>query len=188
MQKRTKPDDEVLCELCWNDHSAQFEAPDYRGGTAVCGTHANALEDGSWEHGETYEVVPLTYEDAHEYVFVYGTLRDGSGYSAELGGFRKDDTGRFPTLIPNPDCTVDGEVHKVTRARLEQLDTYEGVPRLYKRVEGPMGVWVYIGDPARLGSDGRLTFEQDYLEERMSEATLTLAADFDPRDMPVEGA
>jgi len=110
-------DNEELCQLCWNDHTAQFRVPNYRDGVAVCGTHANALEDGSWETGETYEVVPLTYGQA-EYVFVYGTLADGSGYDAELDGWRRDDTGRFPTLVPNPDASVTGEVHKVTPARL----------------------------------------------------------------------
>lgn len=178
--------DETLCELCSNDQTAQFEAPDYRGGIPVCGTHANALEDGSWEYGETYAVEPLTHSEEIEYVFVYGTLRDGSGYEAELEGFRKDDTGRFPTLIPDPEASVTGEVHKVTEARLRQLDRYEGVPTLYKRVEAPMGIWVYIGDPEKLGADSDLTFEEAFLDERMAEATLTLAADFDPRTMAVQ--
>jgi gamma-glutamylcyclotransferase (GGCT)/AIG2-like uncharacterized protein YtfP len=187
MQTTTQPvDDEALCQLCWNDHTAQFWAPNYRNGVAVCGTHASALEDGSWEHGETYEVTPITDREA-EYVFVYGTLQDGSGSHAELAGWRKDNTGRYPTLVPDPDGVVTGELHKVTPARLEQLDSYEGVPRLYKRVEAPMGVWVYIGDPQRLGSHVEVPFEQSYLEERMNEATLTLAADFNPREMSVEG-
>lgn len=188
MHATPQPDDEALCELCWNDHSAQFRAPNYRDGIAVCGTHANALEDGSWENGETYEVVPLTLEADNEYVFVYGTLQDGTGYDATLTGFRKDTSGRYPTLIPNPDGEVSGEVHKVSPERLRQLDQYEGVPRLYKRVEAPMGVHVYIGDPDRLGAHGNLNFDQDHLEECMSDATLTLAADFDPRAMPVEEA
>lgn len=183
MQANQRPD-EVLCELCWNDHTATFRDEE---GRAVCGTHANALEEGSWDDVE-HTVEPLTYTDTAEYVFVYGTLRDGSGYSAELTDFRKDDSGRFPTLIPNPDGVVSGEVHKVTAARLEQLDTYEGVPRLYKRVEAPMGVYVYIGDPELLGAEGGLKFDQQHLEECMNDATLTLAADFDPRTMPVEGA
>jgi len=51
-----------------------------------------------------------------------------------------------------------------------------------------MGVWVYIGDPQLLGSRADLAFDQQYLEERMNESTLTLAADFDPREMPVESA
>lgn len=183
----TQHPDEELCELCWNDHTAVFRDDD---GRPVCGTHANALEDGSWD-GTHHEVEPLTYDDEtpteHEYVFVYGTLMDDTGYGATLEGFRKDTSGRYPTLIPNPDGSVSGEIHKVTEARLSQLDTYEGVPRLYKRVEAPMGVHVYIGDPDLLGSHASLTFDEEHLQECMDEAALTLAADFDPRLMQVEG-
>lgn len=174
--------DEELCELCWNDHTATFRDDE---GRAVCGTHANALEAGSWD-GDEHELEPIDTATEAEYLFVYGTLADGTGYEAELTGFRKDDTGRYPTLIPNPDDSVPGEVHKVTPARLTQLDAYEGVPNLYKRVEGPMGVYVYIGDPVSLGATGRLDFDQQHLEEWMEDATLTVAAAFDPRSMPIE--
>ncbi|UTF56019.1 gamma-glutamylcyclotransferase family protein [Natronosalvus rutilus] len=179
--------DETLCELCWNDHTATFRDDE---GRPVCGTHANVLEDGSWD-GEPHEIVPLTPEEDQEeieYVFVYGTLRNGSGYDAELKGFTKDDTGQFPTLIPSPDHTVCGEVHKVTTGRLRNLDRYEGTPHLYKRVEGPLGVWVYIGDPEKLGSKYTLPFEREFLQEQIDDATLTLEADFDPRKMPIERA
>ena len=177
---------EKLCELCWNDHTATFRDHE---GRPVCGTHANALEDGSWD-GTEHRVEPLAYADDDEeaeYVFVYGTLVDGSGYRAELEGWRKDTSGSYPTLLPNPDGVVTGEVHKVSPARLDQLDTYEGVPHLYKRLEAPMGVYVYVGDPARLGSESRLVFEQEHLQACMEDATLTLAADFDPRHLVTEG-
>ena len=48
-----------FCELCTYAHSAGFLAPEYRGGTAVCTTHARALVTGDWEHGEKFEVLPL---------------------------------------------------------------------------------------------------------------------------------
>lgn len=184
MQQKYATDDEELCELCWNDHTASFRDHE---GRPVCGTHANALEEGSWD-GVEREVTPLTYLNELEYVFVYGTLRDRDSYTADLEGFRKDDTGRYPTLIPDEDGVVTGEIHKVTGDRLKELDRYESVPRLYKRVEGPMGVWMYIGDPDRLHATGELTFEQEFLEERAADATLTLDAGFDPRKMDVQQA
>lgn len=56
-----EPDHEV-CRLCSVGHPrAVAVAPDYQGSeTPVCGTHANALEDGGWD-GTEYEVVD--YDD-----------------------------------------------------------------------------------------------------------------------------
>jgi len=174
------------CALCWNDHGATYRAPNYRDGITVCATHANALESGSWEHGRTYAVEPLTAEQEYEFVFVYGTLQDDSGYEATLTGWRKDTSGRYPTIIPNPDGEVEGEVQKVTAQRLLQLDQYEGVPTLYKRLSAPMGVYVYIGDPAKLGAEGRLNFQKSYLQDCMQDATLTVSADFQPSALPIQ--
>lgn len=48
-----------FCELCTYATSAGFIAPEYREGTAVCTTHAHALAQGDWEHGEVYDVVSI---------------------------------------------------------------------------------------------------------------------------------
>lgn len=47
-----------FCELCLYANSARFIS-EFEGGTAVCTTHARALENGSWDYGETHEITPL---------------------------------------------------------------------------------------------------------------------------------
>ena len=103
-------------------------------------------------------------------VFVYGTLTDRGrvasvledargayafGGPATLEGLHRVD-GRYPTLVPGG--RVEGRILAVDEPALEVLDRYEGVDRgLYVRipVEGADGrrVWVYVGDPDRLGVD-----------------------------------
>lgn len=181
MQAKTETDEE-LCELCTQPHTAAYRDDQ---GRPVCGVHANALEDGSWD-GDIHDVTPIA-PDA-EYVFVYGTLVNGTGYDATVHGFRKDDTGNYPTLIPDGHGEVEGEIHKVTPDRLRQLDRYEGVGSgLYTRVELPMGIQVYIGDPERLGSHGDFTFERELLQEAADRVELTIRGDIDSRTMPVQG-
>ncbi|WP_339102537.1 gamma-glutamylcyclotransferase family protein [Haloterrigena salinisoli] len=103
-------------------------------------------------------------------VFVYGTLtepdrvaallEDGPGEyefvgPATLEGLHRVD-GRYPTLVPGG--SVEGRLLSVDGPALERLDRYEGVERgLYVRVavSGPddRRVWIYVGDPDRLGVD-----------------------------------
>lgn len=186
MQAQSTTDDRD-CELCSLTTRAKYHAPNYQGGVDVCGDHAKALEDANWIPGESYNCRPLTTGPDHSYVFVYGTLMNDTGYDAELTGWRRDRSGNFPTLVPDEDATVTGEVHKVTPDRLEQLDQIEGTPTLYKRLEIPLGVYVYIGDPRSLDADATYPFDREYLQERLDESALTLTADFDPRDMGIEG-
>ncbi|ADB61902.1 AIG2 family protein [Haloterrigena turkmenica DSM 5511] len=102
-------------------------------------------------------------------VFVYGTLtdpervasllEDGPGEyefagPATLEGLHRVD-GRYPTLVPGG--SVEGRLLAVDEPALERLDRYEGVDRdLYVRVavSGPddRRVWIYVGDPGRLGA------------------------------------
>ncbi|NUC70791.1 gamma-glutamylcyclotransferase [Haloterrigena sp. SYSU A558-1] len=103
-------------------------------------------------------------------VFVYGTLtdpervasllEDGPGEyefvgPATLEGLHRVD-GRYPTLVPGG--SADGRLLSVDEPALERLDRYEGVDRgLYVRVavSGPddRRVWIYVGQPDRLGVD-----------------------------------
>ncbi|WP_440767530.1 hypothetical protein [Natronorubrum sp. DTA7] len=55
--------DERFCELCHFAQGASYYVPAYQDGTAVCRTHANALEDGRWDSpkdGNGYAVEPLS--------------------------------------------------------------------------------------------------------------------------------
>ncbi|WP_126661980.1 gamma-glutamylcyclotransferase family protein [Haloterrigena salifodinae] len=103
-------------------------------------------------------------------VFVYGTLtdpervasllEDGPGEyefvgPATLEGLQRVD-GRYPTLVPGG--SVEGRLLSVDDPALKRLDRYEGVDRgLYVRVavSGPddRRVWIYVGQPDRLGVD-----------------------------------
>jgi len=128
-------------------------------------------------------------EVQHEHVFVYGTLVNGSGYDAVIHGFRKDDTGCYPTLVPDGDGKVVGEVHKVTHRRLKELDHYEGVEQgLYTRVRLPMDIQAYIGDPDRLGSDADYEYDEARLQEVADMALVTIRGDSRPSEVPVEEA
>lgn len=53
-----------FCELCTYASSARFTIPEYRDGIAVCPTHARGLVNGYWDHGVTYEAVPIDLEVA----------------------------------------------------------------------------------------------------------------------------
>ncbi|WP_121741369.1 gamma-glutamylcyclotransferase family protein [Natronorubrum halophilum] len=103
-------------------------------------------------------------------VFVYGTLTDPKQAAAlleecsgeyefvgraTLEGLHRVD-GRYPTLVPGG--SVEGRLLAVDEPALERLDRYEGVDRgLYARVSVPRAdgrsVWIYVGDPERLGVD-----------------------------------
>ena len=107
------------------------------------------------------------------YVFVYGTLTDpgqvdavlgdGADYEfvgrASLEGLHRVD-GQFPTLAPGG--SVEGRILEVDRSCLEALDAYEGVESgLYVRVSVPIdderrAIWVYVGNPDRLGLEERV--------------------------------
>ena len=97
-------------------------------------------------------------------VFVYGTLTDEEradvvldAYrfrgSARIDGLERVD-GRYPTLAPAPDGSVDGRILRTDD--VDALDAYERVDRgLYARVTvsrldaEPLAT--YVGDPERLG-------------------------------------
>ena len=78
-------------------------------------------------------------------VFVYGSLRRGQGNHAVLAGatflgtariapeFTLYDLGPFPALVLDGRRAVVGEIYEVDEMLLQQLDRFEGCPRLYQR-------------------------------------------------------
>jgi gamma-glutamylcyclotransferase (GGCT)/AIG2-like uncharacterized protein YtfP len=100
--------------------------------------------------------------DSDALVFVYGSLKRGMAAhgqlegacwrgAATLPGFALYDLGPFPMAIPcsEPGCAIRGECFAVHAALLEQLDRFEGVPRLYARqchvLANGLKAWVYVG-------------------------------------------
>lgn len=100
--------------------------------------------------------------DSDALVFVYGSLKRGMAAhgqlagacwrgAATLPGFALYDLGPFPMAIPcsDPGSAISGECFAVNAALLEQLDRFEGVPRLYTRQSHRLNhgeeAWVYVG-------------------------------------------
>jgi gamma-glutamylcyclotransferase (GGCT)/AIG2-like uncharacterized protein YtfP len=76
--------------------------------------------------------------------------------SAELTGFALYDLGPFPMAIASgdPSHRLHGELYAVTPAQLQQLDRFEGAPRLYQRTAVQLAdgrrVWMYLGRPRQV--------------------------------------
>lgn len=123
-----------------------------------------------------------------ETVFVYGTLTDPDrveavlrsvpnadyefGSTAVLEGLHRVE-GEYPTLAPGD--RIEGRLLSVDERGLEGLDRYEGADRgLYERISVPREdpdadeVWVYVGDPDRLGVAERVDWpDGSSLEDRV---------------------
>jgi len=100
--------------------------------------------------------------DSDSLVFVYGSLKRGMANhqqlqgadwvgNASLQGLALYDLGPFPMAIAcsEPSSAIEGELYRVDAALLEQLDRFEGAPRLYQRrhqrLNSGEAVWVYVG-------------------------------------------
>jgi gamma-glutamylcyclotransferase (GGCT)/AIG2-like uncharacterized protein YtfP len=100
--------------------------------------------------------------DSAPLLFVYGSLKRGmanhpqlqqAGWvgCARLEGLALYDLGPFPMAIAcsEPGIAIEGELYQVNAALLEQLDRFEGAPRLYQRelyrLSSGEAVWVYVG-------------------------------------------
>jgi len=114
---------------------------------------------------EPWASVPRT-----ELLFVYGTLRRGQANHGQLGkasyggetwidGVDLHDLGPFPMAIGGSG-RVHGELYLVDLGQLEQLDRFEGAPRLYQRRQWtlPDGrlAWIYLGQPRQVRHSPRL--------------------------------
>lgn len=93
-------------------------------------------------------------------LFVYGTLRRGT-QPARLTGFRRvTDDAPFPTIAPDPDAVVRGQL--LTIPSPGAYDAYEGCDpenpdgSLYWRVQTSDDVWVYVGNPTGGGTTREL--------------------------------
>lgn len=100
--------------------------------------------------------------DSDPLLFVYGSLKRGMANhqelqgasalgNARLQGLALYDLGPFPMAIAcsEPGCAIEGELYRVSAALLEQLDRFEGAPRLYQRerhrLSSGEAIWVYVG-------------------------------------------
>ena len=100
--------------------------------------------------------------DSDPLLFVYGSLKRGMANHQELQGATRlgdarlhglalYDLGPFPMAIAcrEPGSTIEGELYRVSAALLEQLDRFEGAPRLYQRelhhLRSGEAIWVYVG-------------------------------------------
>jgi len=66
-------------------------------------------------------------------VFVYGTLKDCDVNDSFQVQGELYDLGAFPGIKLVGDKFISGQILNVTNEELENLDKYEGVPRLYSR-------------------------------------------------------
>jgi gamma-glutamylcyclotransferase (GGCT)/AIG2-like uncharacterized protein YtfP len=79
-------------------------------------------------------------------LFVYGSLRRGQQHHAELRDARLIDTvrteacyelvdlGPYPALLEGGNDAVVGELYEVSASLIEELDLFEEVPEMYRRV------------------------------------------------------
>lgn len=116
-------------------------------------------------------------------LFVYGTLRTG-GEKAREGETRDrqlaslKNVGKIkrsvPTIYPSTGEKVKGEIMYVNDTLLDELDRYEGVPRLYRRI--PVGrvdgdeVQVYVGHPDKFNVPSRFNFDSNEMAAKHFES------------------
>ncbi|MEL0339565.1 MAG: gamma-glutamylcyclotransferase family protein [Synechococcus sp.] len=99
-----------------------------------------------------------------EQIFVYGSLKSGCSAHHLLAGAERQADGclegvkltsseGYPMLWRG-DQTINGEVYRVDPALMPQLDSYEGVPNDYIRLQHLLRdgrrVWVYMHPSAGL--------------------------------------
>jgi len=92
-------------------------------------------------------------------VFVYGTLLRGEpnngllatarfmGQARTTRPFTMFDMGKFPGVVVEATCAIEGEVYDVDAETLARLDLLEGHPNFYERKQ------VLVCQPARDGSE-----------------------------------
>ena len=103
--------------------------------------------------------------NAWAWLFVYGTLKRGHrhhqllvgagfGGEARAHGLRLYDLGPFPMAIEEAGFHIEGELFRVPASQLQELDRFEGAPRLYERILWPISpihsspphqAWIYRG-------------------------------------------
>lgn len=101
-----------------------------------------------------------------EQVFVYGTLRRGEVNHHLLGGavfvgqhmtppcYRMLHLGAYPGVVEGGRVCIAGEIYRVDRQQLVQLDKLEAYPTLFTRklIPSPWGrAWIYLFRGRRQG-------------------------------------
>ena len=83
-------------------------------------------------------------------LFVYGTLLSGERSHGRLGAaekvgeartaaiFHLVDLGPYPAMVIEGNTAVVGELYRVDATLLRELDVFEEVPLLFKRVQVPL--------------------------------------------------
>jgi gamma-glutamylcyclotransferase (GGCT)/AIG2-like uncharacterized protein YtfP len=92
-------------------------------------------------------------------VFVYGTLRKGEanhrllsvaeycGWHTTRPCYRMLHLGTYPGVVEGGSTAIKGEVYRVNKKMVVQLDRLEACPRLYRKkmIPTPWGrAWIYI--------------------------------------------
>ncbi len=92
-------------------------------------------------------------------VFVYGTLRRGEVNHYLLSGaeycgvhvtrprYRMLHLGTYPGVVAGGSSAIEGEVYRIDRKQMVNLDRLEAYPRLYTRklIPTPWGhAWIYL--------------------------------------------
>jgi len=100
--------------------------------------------------------------DCDDLVFVYGSLKRGMNHheqirkavwigEASITALALYDLGPFPMAVDDISAIspLQGELYWVNAVILQQLDRFEGVPRLYERhrriLSDGRSAWVYLG-------------------------------------------
>jgi gamma-glutamylcyclotransferase (GGCT)/AIG2-like uncharacterized protein YtfP len=83
-------------------------------------------------------------------LFVYGTLLAGEREHARLAGaerlgparteaiFQLVDLGAYPALVADGTTAIHGELYRLERSALRDLDVFEQVPILFQRMRIPL--------------------------------------------------
>jgi len=101
-------------------------------------------------------------DDFNTLVFVYGSLKRGMAHhqlieeavwigEGSIAALALYDLGPFPMAVADSSASlpIQGELYQVSAELLQQLDRFEGSPRLYERqrqvlMDGRIA-WVYVG-------------------------------------------
>jgi len=120
-------------------------------------------------------------------VFVYGTLRRGLGNhgylansrlvgEATINGYEMFDYGYFPAVVKG-NGVIHGEIYEISDKTLKQLDTLEGHPKFYLRMEektwAGQFVWLYTMQASKVEGMTRVT-SGDWLEHRRTRPESTV--------------
>ena len=105
-------------------------------------------------------------------LFVYGTLLRGESAHARLDGanalgdattaasFHLVDLGPYPAMVIDGKTAVAGELYRIDPTLLRELDVFEQVPLLFKRVRVPLEggslADAYVMDPDQVRGKRRI--------------------------------